>query len=137
MFDVMFDGKAGRCTYNDSARPSLGVTMLPQTLLHARENTRRQRHIEQTILLFLPRPQLLKSPPKSVKRLFTSLVPGYVGASLAELLQLLRKTRTLELDRRLDDREEVVMGHLVRGKAYDLEVVGEETSSFLKSYQAC
>lgn len=108
--------------------------MLPQTLLHAREDTRRQRHIEQTILLFLSCPKLLKSPPESTKRLFTSLMAGYVRASLAELLQLLCKTRTLEVDGRSDDGEEVVMGHLIRGKTYDLEVGGKETSSFLKAY---
>ena len=64
-------------------------------------------------------------------------MPGYVRASLAELLQLLCKTRTLELDGRLDDGDEVVMGHLIRSKAYDLEVGGEETSSFLQVCQPC
>ena len=37
--------------------------MLPQALLHAGENTGWQRHIEQTILLFLPRAKVLKFPP--------------------------------------------------------------------------
>lgn len=61
-------------------------------------------------------------------------MPGYVGASLAELLQLLCKTRTLELDGRFDDREKTVMAHFIRGKTHDFEIAGEETSSFLKSY---
>ena len=60
---------------------------------------------------------------------------GYVGASLAKLLQLLGKTRTLELDWRFDDGEEAIVRHLIRSKAYNLEVIWEETSPFLKSHE--
>ena len=62
---------------------------------------------------------------------------GHVGASLAELLELFCKPRTFELDGRFDNGEEVVMGHLIRGKAYYFEIGGEKTSSFLKAYQLC
>lgn len=58
----------------------------------------------------------------------------YVGASLAELLQLLGKAWTFELDGGFDDGKEVVMCHLIRGETYDAEVGGEETSSFLQAY---
>ena len=58
-------------------------------------------------------------------------MPGYVGTSLAKLVQLFRKTGAFELNGRSDDGEEVVMGHFVRGETYDLEVIGKETSSFL------
>lgn len=60
-------------------------------------------------------------------------MPGYVGASLAELLELLRKARALEFNGRFDDGEEIVMRDFIRGETYDLEVVGEETSSFLET----
>ena len=56
---------------------------------------------------------------------------GYVGTSLAELLQLFGEPRAFELDGRFDDGEEVVMCHFVRGETYNLEVVGEETFPFL------
>ena len=61
-------------------------------------------------------------------------MPGYVGAPLAELLQLLCKTRTLELNGRFDDREKIVMAHFIRGKTYNFAIGGEETSSLLQSY---
>ena len=61
-------------------------------------------------------------------------MPGHIRAPLAEFLQLLRETRTLELDGRSNDGEEAVVGHLIRGKAYNLEIGGEETSSFLETY---
>lgn len=127
----MISPKAESRTHNDPAHPSLRVTMLPQTCLHAWENTGGQRHIEQAILLLLSSSNLLKSLPESLERLFTSLMAGYVGTSLAELLQLLGKAWTLELDGGSDNGKEVVMCHLVRGKTYDAEVGGEETSSFL------
>ena len=60
---------------------------------------------------------------------------GHVGASLAKLLELFCKPRTFELNGRFDDGDEVVMGHLVRGKAYYSEIGGQKTSSFLKAYQ--
>ena len=62
---------------------------------------------------------------------------GHVGASLAELLELFGKPRTFELNGRFDDGDEVVMGHHVRGKAYDFEIGREKTSSFLKAHQVC
>ena len=62
-------------------------------------------------------------------------MPAYVGASLTELLQLFRKTRTLKLDGRLDNGEEAVMGHFIRGKSHDFKISGQEASSFLESYQ--
>ena len=69
--------------------------------------------------------------------MFTSLMSGHVGAPLAELLELFCKARTFELNGRSDDGDEVVMGHLVRGKAYYFEIGGQKTSFFLKAYQVC
>ena len=122
-------------THNDPVRSSLRTTVLPQTFLHARENTRRQRHIEEAIPLLLPCLKLLQSTPKSVKRLFASLMPAYVGASFTKLLQLFRKSRTLKLDGRLDNGQETFMGHFIRGKSHDFEISGQEASSFLGSGQ--
>lgn len=60
-------------------------------------------------------------------------MPGYVGASLAELLELLRKARAFELNGRFDDGEEIIMCDFIWGETYDLKVAGEETSSFLET----
>ena len=60
-------------------------------------------------------------------------MPGHIGTSFAELVQLFGEARAFELDGRFDDGEEVVVGHLFGSKTYNFKVVGEETSSFLES----
>ena len=72
-----------------------------------------------------------------MKRLLASLMPAYVRASVTELLQLSCKARTLELDGRLDNGEEAVMGHFIWGESYDFAISGQEASSFLGSRQEC
>ena len=62
-------------------------------------------------------------------------MPGKVGASLAELLWLLCKTLTFELDGCFDDGEEVVMDHFIGSITYDFKFGAKEASSFLKSCQ--
>jgi len=59
----------------------------------------------------------------------------YVAASLAELVQLLSVSWTLEFDRLFDNFDKFIVAQFVRGKANNLEVMWIETSFLLYIYE--
>lgn len=75
-------------THNDAGEAALRVTVALQLLRHGDEDTRRQRHVEDTVLLFALATLLdfLEVLVEVDERLILVILARHVGAQLAELI---------------------------------------------------
>lgn len=75
-------------THNDAGEAALGVAVALQLFRHGNENTRRQRHIEDTVLLLALTAllDLLEVLVEVDERLILVVLARDVGAQLAELI---------------------------------------------------
>lgn len=75
-------------TYNHPRFASLGITMLLQHLRHWHKDAWGKCHVKEMVSLFLTMSNLLKPVMKRFEGLVSTLMPGHVAASIAELLEL-------------------------------------------------
>lgn len=122
----MRDRHRKRATYDDTGQPIFGVAVALQLIGDGDEDTGRESHVEDPVLLLLALLDLIEVLVEVDEGLILVVLTGDVGAQLAEVLEELLDLFCRHLDVRLDPLEVLLVVHLCPGISDNLDVLGEE-----------
>jgi hypothetical protein len=118
-------------THNDTRNTVLGVANLLEVLRNNGEDTRGERHVEQTVVLRAVRLNLLEVLLQALEGLVLVILTRDVGAELGELFELLLSFLGGSLYVGLDASNVFIVVHLGTGISNNLDILGEELVSVL------
>lgn len=121
----------GCITHDDTCHTILGVADLLEVLRNNGEDTRRERHVEQTVVLRAVRLNLLEVLLQALEGLILVILTRDVGAELCELFELLLSFFGGSLYVGLDASNVFIVVHLGTGISNNLDILGEELISVL------
>jgi hypothetical protein len=121
-------------THNDTSNTVLGIADLLEVLGDNGEDARRQSHVEETMGLGSTFLELFQMLVQDNEGIILIVLAGDVGATGAELLELLLRLLGGGLHVRLDTSEVLIVVHLGASISDDLDILREELVSVLESH---
>ena len=121
----------GQFAHNDTCNAVLGVADLLEVLRNNGEDTGRQRHVEEAVVLRATLLNLLEVLLEALEGLILVVLTRNVGAEPGELLELLLDLLCGGLYVRLDASNVFFVVHLGAGISDNLDILGEELVSIL------